>query len=222
MRRPTRRSNFTKLLFARDLCYRFSTPRLFLQSQPTILGHSTKPVFNSYAFVEFRDGRDAERAYHDMHGREFDGYRLSVQWARKPPSAAWRSAESSAPPSRSDRDSRARSRSPRPRSPDRRRERDTEPRRRHSSRERARDEARTPPPAPYATPMAPVDEYEKDRRRDSREYRESRGRDRDYRDSSRDRRDNSRDRAYTSRDGGDRRRDNDDGYRRDEGAALDG
>ncbi|KAJ3727551.1 hypothetical protein FB446DRAFT_713754 [Lentinula raphanica] len=175
-----------------------------------------------YAFVEFREGRDAERAYHDMHGREFDGYRLSVQWARKPPSAAWRSAESSAPPSRSDRDSRARSRSPRPRSPDRRRERDTEPRRRHSSRERARDEARTPPPAPYATPMAPVDEYEKDRRRDSREYRESRGRDRDYRDSSRDRRDNSRDRAYTSRDGGDRRRDNDDGYRRDEGAALDG
>lgn len=54
--------------------------------------------------------------------------RHSTQWARKPPSAAWRVSDGSAPPSRSDRDSRARSRSPRRRSPERRRDRDTEPR----------------------------------------------------------------------------------------------
>ncbi|KAE9403404.1 hypothetical protein BT96DRAFT_489890 [Gymnopus androsaceus JB14] len=74
-------------------------------------------VLNSYAFVEFKDGRDAEDAYRDMHGRNFDGSRLTVQWARKPPSSAWRmDGDSPAQSSRSNRESRARSRSPRRRS----------------------------------------------------------------------------------------------------------
>ncbi|KAJ3742890.1 hypothetical protein DFH05DRAFT_1498398 [Lentinula detonsa] len=148
-----------------------------------------------YAFVEFRDGRDAENAYHDMHGRNFDGHRLSIQWARKPPSAGWRVADGSAPPPRSDRDSRARSRSPRRRSPERRRDRDAEPRdrRRHSSRGRDRDEARTPPPPPYATPMAAGDDHESDRR-DTKEYKDSKDSEGDRRGSIRDRRGGSRDR----------------------------
>jgi len=44
----------------------------------------------SYAFIEFKDDRDAAGAYHDMHGRSFEGHRLSVQWAKNPPSSVWR------------------------------------------------------------------------------------------------------------------------------------
>lgn len=60
----------------------------------------------AFAFVEFRYERDAEDAYYDMyvtflimyqhiadtdrHGRSIDGRRVTVQWAKRPPSAAWR------------------------------------------------------------------------------------------------------------------------------------
>ncbi|KAF8192723.1 hypothetical protein K438DRAFT_855413 [Mycena galopus ATCC 62051] len=45
---------------------------------------------NPYAFVEFRSTRDAEDAYYEMHGKTFDGSRLSIQWAKNPPSSVWR------------------------------------------------------------------------------------------------------------------------------------
>ncbi|KAJ7080002.1 hypothetical protein B0H15DRAFT_857658, partial [Mycena belliarum] len=45
---------------------------------------------NPYAFVEFRNTRDAEDAYYDMHGKTFEGSRLSIQWAKSPPSSVWR------------------------------------------------------------------------------------------------------------------------------------
>ncbi|KAI0092286.1 hypothetical protein BDY19DRAFT_929304 [Irpex rosettiformis] len=64
---------------------------------------------NPYAFVEFRSTRDAEDAYYDMHGRYFEGSRISIQWAKNPPSSVWR-YERRSPPRRRDR---ARSRSPR-------------------------------------------------------------------------------------------------------------
>ncbi|CAE6415426.1 unnamed protein product [Rhizoctonia solani] len=100
-----------------------------------------------YAFVEFRSDRDAEDAYHSMHGQMIDRHRISVQWARRPPSALWRH---DAPRSRGGRDrrddrdrdrrdrdrSRSRSRSPRRDDKDKDKERD----RRHSrTRSRSRD-----------------------------------------------------------------------------------
>ncbi|KDR71005.1 hypothetical protein GALMADRAFT_229688 [Galerina marginata CBS 339.88] len=43
-----------------------------------------------YAFVEFRSSRDAEGAYFAMSGRYFRGFRIQVEWAKNPPSLAWR------------------------------------------------------------------------------------------------------------------------------------
>ncbi|KAG8701469.1 hypothetical protein FRC09_005346, partial [Ceratobasidium sp. 395] len=92
-----------------------------------------------YAFIEFRSERDAEDAYHSMHGQTIDRHRISVQWARRPPSAIWRH---DAPRSRGGRDrdrdrdrdrSRSRSRSPR------RSDRDRDSRRRSRTRSRSRD-----------------------------------------------------------------------------------
>ncbi|KIK57578.1 hypothetical protein GYMLUDRAFT_86769 [Collybiopsis luxurians FD-317 M1] len=125
-----------------------------------------------YAFVEFQSGRDAEEAYRDMHGRHFDGYRLSVQWARRPPSSAWR-FDGSAPPSRSDRESRARSRSPRRREDDRiRRDRDPDSREKRRDRSRSRDRggARTPP----LPPTTAEDDVRDDSRENGRDYEDSR------------------------------------------------
>ncbi|KAJ3932335.1 MAG: hypothetical protein NXY57DRAFT_1003432 [Lentinula lateritia] len=217
-------SGFSSSTRARELALEFERFGPLIRCDVPAPRHSHSRTV-PYAFVEFREGRDAENAYHEMHDRNFEGHRLSVQWARKPPSAAWRVSDGSAPPSRSDRDSRARSRSPRRRSPERRRDRDTEPRdrRRHSSRGRNRDEARTPPPPLYATPMAAVDDYQSDRRDtgNDREYRDARDSDQDYKGSSRDHKDSNRDRRNSSRDRGDRSRDYDDRevYRREDAGA---
>ncbi|EJD39838.1 RNA-binding domain-containing protein [Auricularia subglabra TFB-10046 SS5] len=131
-------SGFHSQTRARDLAYEFErfgslvrcdvpAPRNYNSAAP-------------YAFVEFRSQRDAEAAYHEMHGRDFEGSRLSVQWARNPPSAVWRFDRARSPPprrrSRERRRSRSRSRS---RSP--RRDRDRE-RRRSRSRSPARREER--------------------------------------------------------------------------------
>ncbi|KIM61847.1 hypothetical protein SCLCIDRAFT_1215665 [Scleroderma citrinum Foug A] len=107
----------------------------------------------SYAFVEFRSQRDAEDAYYDMHGRYFEGSRLSIQWAKNPPSSVWRYDRRS-PPHRSTRE-RERSRSPRRRSErdsrddrDRDRDKDTDRRddRERRRRSRSPDRRRSPTP----------------------------------------------------------------------------
>ncbi|EPQ55893.1 hypothetical protein GLOTRDRAFT_138639 [Gloeophyllum trabeum ATCC 11539] len=121
-------------------------------------------IHHSYAFVEFRDSRDAEDAFVDMHARYFEGYRLSVQWAKNPPSSVWRYDRRSPPP-RSSRDRRDRSRSPRrgdrdredrgrdrdrDRRDDRDRDRDREDRDRRRSRSRSPvvEKRRSPTPEP--------------------------------------------------------------------------
>ncbi|KAL5634744.1 hypothetical protein ACGC1H_002696 [Rhizoctonia solani] len=98
----------------------------------------------SYAFVEFRSDRDAEDAYHSMHGQMIDRHRISVQWARRPPSALWRhdTPRRGGRDRRDDRDrdrrerDRSRSRSRSPRRDDKEKERD---RRRSRTRSRSRD-----------------------------------------------------------------------------------
>ncbi|KAI8849177.1 hypothetical protein BC829DRAFT_417000 [Chytridium lagenaria] len=50
-----------------------------------VLSSSTKA---SYAFVEFEDPRDADDAYYEMQGRRFEGYPLTIQWARMHQAAA--------------------------------------------------------------------------------------------------------------------------------------
>ncbi|TFK48279.1 RNA-binding domain-containing protein [Heliocybe sulcata] len=167
-------SGFHRSTRARDLAYEFERfgplVRCDVPAPRNPHAHSTP-----YAFVEFQSSRDAEEAYIDMHGRYFEGHRLSVQWAKNPPSSVWRYDRRSPPPRRDRRD-RDRSRSPRrtnrdredrdkdrdrdrDRRDDRDKDREDRDRRRSRSRsplERKRspsperredDKARTPPPA---------------------------------------------------------------------------
>ncbi|WVQ83976.1 hypothetical protein IAT38_006121 [Cryptococcus sp. DSM 104549] len=72
-------SGFSASLRARDLAYEFERyGRLIRCDIPALKSASSSP----FAFVEFRREDDAEDAYYDM--------RISVQWAKRPPSAAWR------------------------------------------------------------------------------------------------------------------------------------
>jgi len=164
MRRSRHRSIYIKII---------TLPRFFNHTRERTRSLNKSPSKRSYAFVEFRSRRDAEDAYYDMHGRYFEGSRLSIQWAKNPPSSVWRYDRRTPPPAqpshRSGRD-RERSRSPRRRSErddrDRDRERDRDDRdrkrrsrspdrrrsptprrddRRRDERERDRDRARTPP-----------------------------------------------------------------------------
>ncbi|KAF8515712.1 pre-mRNA-splicing factor srp1 [Hysterangium stoloniferum] len=119
MRRILFVSGFDRYTRAKDLAYEFErygplvrcdvpAPRNYASASP-------------YAFVEFRSTRDAEDAYYEMHGRSLNGYRLSVQWAKNPPSAVWRFDGKRSPPRRGgrrDKRSRSRSRSPRRRDKD--------------------------------------------------------------------------------------------------------
>ncbi|KAH8112073.1 hypothetical protein DFH11DRAFT_1546054 [Phellopilus nigrolimitatus] len=120
---------------ARDLAYEFERFGPLVRCDiPAPRGHSSGA--SPYAFVEFRSSRDAATAFDDMHGRYFEGSRLTVEWAKRLPSSMWRSGRS---PGRG-RD-RNRSRSPRRSSPrrDRDRDYDKDDRRRRSSRSRSRD-----------------------------------------------------------------------------------
>ncbi|RKP25628.1 hypothetical protein SYNPS1DRAFT_4499, partial [Syncephalis pseudoplumigaleata] len=89
---------------ARDLAYEFERyGRLVRCDIPAPKGPRSRP----FAFVEFEKSHWADDAYHDMHGRHFDGQPLDVQWAKHTPSSSWRSG----PPGRygGRRDSRSRS-----------------------------------------------------------------------------------------------------------------
>jgi len=150
-------SGFHPSTRARDLAYEFERygplVRCDVPAPRNPRAHS-----NPYAFVEFRSTRDAEDAYNDMHGRNLDGHRLSIQWAKNPPSSVWRYDRDrrSPPPAYRSRD---RSRSPRRRSErekerpddrDRDRDRDRDHRddrdRRRRSRSPAYERRRTPSP----------------------------------------------------------------------------
>ncbi|KAA1474174.1 hypothetical protein DENSPDRAFT_781163 [Dentipellis sp. KUC8613] len=159
-------SGFHPATRARDLAYEFERygplVRCDVPAPRNPHAHS-----NPYAFVEFRSNRDAEDAYYDMHGRHFEGSRLSIQWAKNPPSSVWRyDRDRRSPPHR--RGDRDRSRSPRRRSDrdrdrgdDRDEDRKRERRRSRSPDRRKRsptpekkskeeDKAKTPPPAAAA------------------------------------------------------------------------
>ncbi|CAE6483610.1 unnamed protein product [Rhizoctonia solani] len=136
-------SGFSRDARAKDLAYEFERyGRLVRCDIPSTRGGGGA----SYAFVEFRNDRDAEDAYHSMHGQMIDRHRISVQWARRPPSALWRH---DAPRSRGGRDrrddrdrdrrdrDRSRSRSRSPRRDDKDKDRDS--RRRSRTRSRSRD-----------------------------------------------------------------------------------
>ncbi|CEL55630.1 Pre-mRNA-splicing factor srp1 OS=Schizosaccharomyces pombe (strain 972 / ATCC 24843) GN=srp1 PE=1 SV=3 [Rhizoctonia solani AG-1 IB] len=140
-------SGFSRDARAKDLAYEFERyGRLVRCDIPSTRGGGGA----SYAFVEFRNDRDAEDAYHSMHGQMIDRHRVSVQWARRPPSALWRH---DAPRSRGGRDrrddrdrdrdrrdrDRSRSRSRSPRRDDKDKERDRDTRRRSRTRSRSRD-----------------------------------------------------------------------------------
>ncbi|KAI5122664.1 hypothetical protein M0805_007924 [Coniferiporia weirii] len=119
---------------ARDLAYEFERFGPLVRCDiPAPRGHTSGA--SPYAFVEFRSSRDASTAFDDLHGRYFEGYRLTVEWAKRLPSSMWRSGRS--PRRGRDRD---RSRSPRR---DRDRDNDKDDRRRRSrSRSRSRDRDR--------------------------------------------------------------------------------
>ncbi|KAI8990433.1 hypothetical protein BD414DRAFT_458874 [Trametes punicea] len=148
-------SGFNPSTRARDLAYEFERYGPLVRCDVPA-PRNPRANSNPYAFVEFRSQRDAEDAYYDMHGRVFEGARLSIQWAKNPPSSVWRYDRRSPP--RRDRD---RSRSPRRRSDrdrdydrdrgydrdrDRDRERDRERDRddRDKDREERRRRSRTP------------------------------------------------------------------------------
>ncbi|KAH9943759.1 hypothetical protein B0H21DRAFT_747962 [Amylocystis lapponica] len=164
-------SGFHPATRARDLAYEFERygPLVRCDVPAPRNPHANS---NPYAFVEFRSTRDAEDAYYDMHGRSFEGSRLSIQWAKNPPSSVWRYDRRSPPPRR-DRD---RSRSPRRRSDrDRDRDRDRDDRDRDSDKDRDRrrrssrspDRRRSPTPEKRAVKddrarTPPIEEAKKD------------------------------------------------------------
>ncbi|KAJ1981987.1 hypothetical protein H4R35_000484 [Dimargaris xerosporica] len=79
---------FSSSLRARELAYEFERyGRLVRCDIPAPRGGRRNP----FAFIEFEDPRDAEDAYHEMHGRRVDGYPLKIEWARNTPRSTWRS-----------------------------------------------------------------------------------------------------------------------------------
>ncbi|KAF8968809.1 hypothetical protein BDZ97DRAFT_2072801 [Flammula alnicola] len=82
-------SGFHPATRARDLAYEFERFGQLVRCDVPA-PRNPHASHNPYAFVEFRSTRDAEDAYYDMHGRYFEGSRLSIQWAKNPPSSVWR------------------------------------------------------------------------------------------------------------------------------------
>ncbi|KAF8154188.1 hypothetical protein B0H34DRAFT_662251 [Crassisporium funariophilum] len=177
-------SGFHPATRARDLAYEFERFGQLVRCDVPA-PRNPHASHNPYAFVEFRSNRDAEDAYYDMHGRYFEGSRLSIQWAKNPPSSVWRYDKHSPPEQRATRD-RERSRSPRrrperddrdrgdrvrddrerrrrSRSPIPERRRSPSPDRRREGRDRDRDRARTPPPVELNGDREKVEERVKDR-----------------------------------------------------------
>ncbi|KAI0339069.1 RNA-binding domain-containing protein [Trametopsis cervina] len=157
-------SGFHPSTRARDLAYEFERYGPLVRCDVPA-PRNPNATSNPYAFIEFRSTRDAEDAYYDMHGRLFDGARISIQWAKNPPSSVWRYDRRS-PPRRRDRE---RSRSPRrdgggrDRGNDRDRDRNRDRDRDRDDRDKDRDEkgrrSRSPERRNSAAP---------DRRRDDR------------------------------------------------------
>ncbi|KAF8064038.1 hypothetical protein FPV67DRAFT_1584516 [Lyophyllum atratum] len=142
-------SGFHPATRARDLAYEFERygPLVRCDVPAPRNPHASS---NPYAFVEFRSQRDAEDAYYEMHGRHFEGSRLSIQWAKNPPSSVWRYERRASPPHRHPRDTRdPRDRDRDHRAPDRDRERSRSPRRDtrdNNNRDRERRRSRSPVP----------------------------------------------------------------------------
>ncbi|GJJ73059.1 hypothetical protein EMPS_05417 [Entomortierella parvispora] len=147
-------SGFSQRSRAKDLAYEFERYGPLVRCDvPALRNNSSRP----YAFVEYEDDRDARDAYNEMKDVRFEGYRLSVQFAKNTPSASWRYERGGGDDRRGDdrrgndrredgRRGNGSSRSPprRGRSPPRRR-RSPSPRRRSISPHESR--ARSPPPA---------------------------------------------------------------------------
>ncbi|WVR04391.1 hypothetical protein IAU60_001393 [Kwoniella sp. DSM 27419] len=133
-------SGFSSSLRARDLAYEFERyGRLIRCDIPAL----KTPTSSPFAFVEFRREADAEDAYYDMHGRAIDGRRITVQWAKRPPSTAWRHDGPGGGDRRDrDRDHDRRRSPPRRRSPSPRRDRDEKERDRDYDRRRSASPAR--------------------------------------------------------------------------------
>ncbi|PPQ79301.1 hypothetical protein CVT25_002578 [Psilocybe cyanescens] len=169
-------SGFHPTTRARDLAFEFERYGPLVRCDVPA-PRNPQASHNPYAFVEFKSNRDAEDAYYDMHGRYFEGSRLSIQWAKNPPSSVWRYDRRTPPPHRSGRD---RSRSPRRRD-DRDRGRDrVDDRDRDRDRDRRRRSRSPPPHLDRERRRSPSP----DRRRDDRDRDRDRG-DRGDRDRER-------------------------------------
>ncbi|WWC59152.1 uncharacterized protein I303_101700 [Kwoniella dejecticola CBS 10117] len=166
-------SGFAGNLRARDLAYEFERyGRLIRCDIPAL----KTPTSSPFAFIEFRREDDAEDAYYDMHGRSIDGRKITVQWAKRPPSSQWRhdglgdsrDRRRSPPPRRRSPSPPPRRRSPSP-PPRRARDYDDEPR------DRDGDRRRSPSPAPANGRDARRSASPAPRRRDSRDERSRNG-----------------------------------------------
>ncbi|EMR11216.1 hypothetical protein PNEG_00805 [Pneumocystis murina B123] len=80
-------TGFSSDIRAKDLAYKFEKfGRLVRCDIPVPRKVGARP----FAFVEYEDSRDADEAYHDLHGLRMGRDTLSIEWAKKSPSASWR------------------------------------------------------------------------------------------------------------------------------------